>query len=119
MFIYLLIKGSDPAPTGNPCLPNPCGINTECKIQNRKPVCTCLPNFVGDPKTGCQPECVLNTDCKNHQACIDYRCRDPCAFGNICGLGAVCQCKDHTPLCSCREGFVGDPFLQCLPKRKD
>lgn len=81
-------------------------------------VCSCLPNFFGDPQTGCRPECLINSDCPYNQACINRHCRDPCKLGNICGLGALCTCRDHTASCSCLDGFIGDPFIQCIPPRK-
>lgn len=105
-------------PVANPCEPSPCGLNTICTIKKNKAVCSCLPDFIGDPLTSCQPECLMNSDCPFHQACLGYRCKDPCSFSNICGLGAVCSCKEHTVTCNCREGFTGDPFIQCIPERK-
>lgn len=113
-----IIFSAEAKPETNPCQPYPCGPNTYCKVSGKRAVCTCTENFVGDPKKGCKPECVLNTDCGSDKVCINYQCRDPCGIKNVCGLGAVCLCRDHMPTCICREGFTGNPFIQCVPKRK-
>jgi len=39
----------------NPC-PGTCGFNAVCKVINHNPTCTCLPNYIGDPFTGCSLE---------------------------------------------------------------
>lgn len=38
----------------DPC-PSACGQNTECRVINRSPMCTCNPGFSGDPFTICFP----------------------------------------------------------------
>uniref|UniRef100_A0A8D8VM32 Neurogenic locus Notch protein n=1 Tax=Cacopsylla melanoneura TaxID=428564 RepID=A0A8D8VM32_9HEMI len=100
----------------NPCHPSPCGHNTICSVVGGRPVCSCQDHFYGEPKRGCRVECMTNGECSGHQACVDYKCKDPCSLSNVCGLGAVCSCKNHAPTCHCREGFVGDPFIQCTPQ---
>lgn len=42
----------------DPCVGS-CGANAECKAINHLPVCFCLPQFTGDPFSGCQ-------ECKNY-----------------------------------------------------
>lgn len=101
-------------PKEDPCMPNPCGLNTLCQSISGRAVCSCLPDFFGDPQLGCRPECVLNSDCPLNKACLDRHCLDPCAAGNLCGIHAVCQVKDHTATCICPDGFMGDPFFQCI-----
>lgn len=39
----------------DPC-PGTCGINAECQVINHSPICSCLPNFVGDPFIRCFKE---------------------------------------------------------------
>lgn len=102
----------------DPCLPSPCGLNTLCQVLNGRPVCSCQTDFIGDPQFGCHPECVLNTDCPLNKACINRHCTNPCTIGGICGLNALCQVEDHTATCICNEGFTGDAFSQCIPRRK-
>lgn len=65
---------------------------------------------MGSPPT-CRPECVLSTDCPQHQACIKQKCRDPCP--GTCGINARCQVINHNPICTCKAGFTGDPFVTC------
>lgn len=46
------------------------------------------------------------------------KCRDPCP--GSCGSNAHCQVFNHIPMCTCPEGYTGDPFLSCYvkPERK-
>ena len=100
----------------NPCLS--CGPNSQCEIQYQengiaKASCVCFPNYVGDPLTGCRPECLLNTDCAKTEACVNGKCVDPCP--NTCGLNAICTIKNHFTVCECEAGFTGDAFKSCSP----
>lgn len=94
----------------NPCVPSQCGPYSICKIVNEHGVCSCQEGYVGSPPT-CRPECVASTDCPQHQACIKQKCRDPCP--GTCGLNARCQVINHNPICTCKAGFTGDPFITC------
>lgn len=94
----------------NPCLPSPCGPNSLCQIINKTPACTCLANFIGSPPN-CRPECTINAECSGHLTCINSKCRDPCP--GSCGLNTRCNTINHTPMCSCLEGYTGNPFLAC------
>lgn len=99
----------------NPCLPSPCGPNSQCRNVNEQAVCSCLPEYVGSPP-GCRPECIVNSECPLDRACVNKKCKDPCP--NTCGLGAQCTTKNHSPICACPPGFDGDPFTKCTPRRK-
>lgn len=94
----------------NPCLPSPCGPNSECKENGDKADCKCLREFIGIPPN-CRPECTSNTDCGTTKACINKKCQDPCP--GSCGINAECRVVSHTPICLCPNGYTGDPFLQC------
>ena len=96
------------------CNPNPCGTNAECRGQGSGNVCVCLPGLFGDPYVACKPECVTNSDCSNNMACIAQKCKDPCP--GACGIDARCQVVGHNPVCSCANGFTGDPFVRCQPR---
>ncbi|KAF4530013.1 hypothetical protein B566_EDAN009189 [Ephemera danica] len=99
--------------SNSPCHPTPCGPNSNCEITEGTPICTCLPKYEGTPPS-CHPEsgpCVLNTDCASQYACINSQCRDPCP--GVCGEGARCDVPHHSPVCTCLEGMMGDPFVQC------
>lgn len=97
----------------NPCEPSPCGANAECKERNGAGSCICLPDYQGNPYEGCRPECILSSDCPTNKACVRSKCADPCP--GICGLNAECLVINHVPTCSCITGYIGDPFLNCIP----
>lgn len=94
----------------NPCLPNPCGPYSQCKEINEVPVCSCLGNYVGRPPN-CRPECMIDVECPGNLACISERCSDPCP--GSCGIYATCTVVKHVPICTCDQGFTGDPFSGC------
>lgn len=97
-----------------PCQPSPCGPNSQCREVNDQAVCSCLPTFVGSPPA-CRPECVSSSECPSDKACINQKCVDPCP--GTCGYNAQCRVNNHSPICSCKNGFVGDPFTRCYPRK--
>lgn len=97
----------------NPCLPSPCGPNSQCNDRGGSPSCSCLPSYLGSPPN-CRPECTINPECSSNLACIREKCTDPCP--GSCGVGAQCNVINHTPICTCIEGYTGDPFTNCYPK---
>lgn len=100
----------------NPCLPSPCGPYSECREVNNHAVCSCQKNYIGTPPS-CRPECMVSSECAQNKACINQKCVDPCP--GTCGQNARCQTVNHNPICSCATGYTGDPFVRCLPERKD
>lgn len=108
-----------PAPTPevplvkNPCLPSPCGPNSECRDIGGGPSCSCLPNYIGSPPN-CRPECTISSECPSNLACIREKCLDPCP--GSCGIAAQCNVFNHIPICTCLEGYTGDPFTSCILK---
>lgn len=94
-----------------PCNPSPCGANAECKERNGAGSCSCLPEYFGDPYTGCRPECVQNSDCDRSKACVNNKCKDPCP--GVCGINAECRVQNHSPVCLCLIGYEGDPSRSC------
>lgn len=76
-------------------------------------MCTCLPEYQGDPYRGCRPECVLNNDCPRDRACVNNKCIDPCP--GTCGQNAECTVINHIPTCSCIANFTGNAFILCSP----
>uniref|UniRef100_A0A6E8W1C0 Dumpy n=1 Tax=Anopheles coluzzii TaxID=1518534 RepID=A0A6E8W1C0_ANOCL len=96
----------------NPCVPSPCGPNSQCRDVNGSPSCSCLINYIGSPPN-CRPECTINAECPSNQACMNEKCRDPCP--GSCGINARCNVINHTPICTCEEGYTGDPFTSCRP----
>lgn len=99
-----------------PCDPSPCGANAVCKERDGAGSCTCLPDYFGDPYSGCRPECSVNNDCARDKACLNNKCRDPCP--GVCGFNAECHVVNHSPACSCIAGHVGDPLQGCRPEIK-
>lgn len=91
------------------CNPSPCGPNAICQDGT----CTCIPEYHGDPYSGCRPECVTNDDCSRDRACIRNKCVDPCP--GTCGSNAICSVINHIPMCSCPQGMNGNAFFQCVP----
>jgi hypothetical protein len=98
-------------PIVDPCQPSPCGPNSQCRKVNNVAVCSCIASYIGSPPN-CRPECVVNADCSLDKSCTGYKCRDPCP--GTCGINARCQVVNHSPICSCHAGFVGDPFIRCV-----
>lgn len=102
----------EPLPPANPCVPSPCGPNSQCRDVGGLPSCSCLERYIGSPPN-CRPECIINSECTSNLACIREKCRDPCP--GSCGIGAQCSVINHVPICSCLEGYTGDPFSSCSP----
>lgn len=101
-----------PAEPIDVCNPSPCGPNSICRKNGLNAVCACAKNFIGNPPN-CRPECTINSQCQFHLACLNNRCVDPCI--SSCGNGAVCKVTSHIPRCSCKHGYTGDPFSDCVP----
>ena len=99
----------------NPCSPSPCGPNSICREINGQPVCSCVAGFLGAPPT-CRPECIVSTDCPLSEACSNQKCVNPCP--GSCGFRALCNVVNHNPICNCPSDLTGDPFVQCIPRRK-
>lgn len=99
----------------NPCELSPCGPNSECRVIESSPSCSCLSGFTGSPPN-CRPECVVSSECPSNLACINQKCKDPCP--GLCGINAVCKVVSHTPVCLCQTGFSGDPFVECNPRKE-
>lgn len=94
----------------DPCVPSPCGIFAICRNNAGQPSCSCTPGYFGSPPN-CRPECVTNQDCTSSHACITEKCRDPCP--GSCGQNARCSVMNHIAICTCVEGYKGDPFTAC------
>lgn len=94
----------------NICSPSPCGMNAICREINGQPVCSCLPNYMGAPPN-CKSECIVNSECKMNRACVNQRCVNPCP--KPCGQNTECKVINHSPVCTCRTGYSGNPFTTC------
>lgn len=94
----------------DPCYPNPCGSNAICSGDG---ICSCVADYQGDPYVACKPECVLNSECPSHLACLNQKCRDPCP--GTCASNAICEVRNHIPMCHCPERMTGNAFVLCQP----
>lgn len=99
-------------PPANPCVPSPCGPFSQCRVVGHTSACSCLANYIGRPPQ-CRPECTINSECPANLACINERCRDPCV--GSCGISAICNVVNHSPVCTCQYLYTGDPFSGCHP----
>jgi len=114
------ISGYIPAPdtiTGckekpDPCNPNPCGPNADCVPTGDTATCRCPAGYKGDPFVSCRKgDCEYDRECPQSLACFNYNCKDPCI--GTCGQNTNCEVRNHRPICSCVEGFRGDPLISC------
>lgn len=62
-----------PPTPSDPCYPSPCGANARCRVEYGSAVCTCEPEYHGNPYEGCRPECLVSSDCPMARACIRNR----------------------------------------------
>lgn len=94
----------------DPCVPSPCGYNSQCLVKNDQAQCSCLVDMMGSPPN-CRPECISNSDCSTSLICTNQKCRNPCPAS--CGNAALCQVTNHVVYCTCPIGYTGDPFTTC------
>lgn len=101
----------------NPCVPSPCGPNSQCRVIGSQAACSCIPNYKGRPPN-CRPECTINAECPSNKACQNELCIDPCP--GSCGLNALCNVVDHSSICTCIPGYEGNPTTECtvISRRK-
>lgn len=107
----LIIYLATPVEVIEACRGNPCGPNSQCRDNNGAAICSCLPGFVGSAPA-CRPECVVSSECALDKACVNQKCVNPCS-SNVCGTNADCRVNNHSPICTCRNGYTGNPFTIC------
>lgn len=61
--------------------------------------------------------CDNNNDCPDHAACRNKLCINPCAFDDPCSPTAFCKVFNHEPVCTCPDGYIGDPTISCTLRR--
>ena len=113
----------------DPCNPSPCGPNSQCrdvngqasrfkdesfkapivnnliKISNILLVCSCLSSYIGAPPN-CRPECVTNSDCALHLACVNQRCQGT-------NIKSLSKCITHFVPCLCFRSMSRNLWLWC------
>lgn len=117
MHVLFYFLATTPRPSENPCIPSPCGQNSQCRNVAGQAACSCLPNYIGRAPN-CRPECTINEECPNNLACQNEKCVDPCP--GSCGSFTICIVVNHAPNCQCVSGYTGDPFTGCsqIPRSK-
>ena len=58
-------------------------------------------------------ECKSNADCPDYTACKNRQCINPCAIRDTCAKRATCKVVWHEPVCTCPDGYVGNPQISC------
>lgn len=107
----------------NPCaVLEPCQRPADCQVVASLPVrtmiCVCPPGYISSGSGTCNPvtavieigACISDTDCSSDRACHNGICKDPCD----CGPNAACRVKNHKPICTCKQGFDGNPSIGCI-----
>jgi len=61
--------------------------------------------------------CSTNDECPDYNACKNRKCINPCAIRDPCAPLATCRVTNHKPVCTCPDGYVGSPKIECT-KRK-
>lgn len=105
------------------CADEPCGPKALCTNSRGSFKCQCPLNMVGDPyNDGCKKavECTEDSECPSAARCDNKlnKCKSVCEASS-CGSNADCIAVDHSPHCSCRNGYEGDPedkVKGCRPK---
>lgn len=85
----------------DPCVPNPCAVDKQCTVNQRKAVCLCMDK--------CSPSasmCFNNKGCPDDQVCSNYQCVNPCIF-TTCPVDSSCYVENHVAQCSvqCPTGY--------------
>ena len=97
------------------CQASSCGPGATSTPTAGSCLCSCAPGLQGDPRQGCRPECVLNSDCLASQACSGGSCVSPCP--GTCGRAAECSVINHIPTCVCPPGTRGNAFEECVERK--
>lgn len=61
--------------------------------------------------------CDNNNDCPDHASCRNRLCINPCALDDPCSKNANCKVLNHEPVCTCPDGYIGDPTISCELRR--
>jgi hypothetical protein len=92
-----------------------CGIGAKCQVIRHRPICSCMEGYEGNPNIRCQTiGCRSNSECDLDKSCVNGQCLNPCLIQpNTCARNAECYVKSHEAACQCREGFKGNPLVEC------
>jgi hypothetical protein len=113
------------------CRVKNCGTNAKCETGFHSAKCICLPGYTGNAEVACnlfglptEPTldvgCDSNADCPDYTACENRQCINPCAIRDPCAPSAICKVVRHEPVCTCPDGYIGNPQTSCeLPPRPE
>lgn len=59
----------------------------------------------------CRPECMTSSECPLDKVCENLKCVSACP--KSCGVNTECRVIKHNPICTCKQGYTGDPFSVC------
>jgi len=108
-----VVRSNPPALPFDPCSLGQCASNADCRSDGDRAICSCPHGYRGAPDalTHCEKlECISHRDCNDNEVCESTRCVDPCSPNIHCGANARCEARNHAPVCSCPEGYRGDPI---------
>lgn len=70
-------------------IPNICGIESQCVVRSKQPICSCPSGRLGDPFVSCTQR-ICDTD--------------------TCGPNTDCNVRNNQAQCSCKANFIGNPL---------
>lgn len=62
-------------------------------------------------------ECYQDSDCTYDKSCKNEICINPCIEDHPCAVGSFCSVNRHQPVCACPSGYIGDPKIECIPRK--
>lgn len=71
--------------------------------------------MIGSPPS-CRPECYTSDECDFSKACLNSKCVNPCNDNPCARQNSICTVTNHNAICTCKNGYIGDPFIQCTSK---
>lgn len=106
----------------DPCHYGPlqCGRGADCFAQKHRANCVCPSGYQGNPLISCiRGHCQYNEDCSDDEACdrLNRVCHKVCD-GETCASTAICHGRNHQPVCECRPGATGNPYIACEEARR-
>src|SRR5699024_3487174 len=108
--------------TNNRCR-QACSASKDCAVDERCVGARCHVQCTKDRECPASEICIQNictvgcrsdSDCASSETCINNFCMDPCSSSTACGTNALCSVQAHERVCSCREGTLGNPYVECV-----
>lgn len=91
----------------SPCSTS-CGVDADCSVRNHITVCTCPSGFTGDPFVSC----VRSSAGSSLTRAAGSFGTDFCS-PTPCGTNTNCRVENGRAVCSCRDGYFGNPIDGC------